>query len=99
MLTVLKSRRCWRAEPKLPDHLAPDPDEQHLGTACGEGDSGRCKRADDCTGSDAQLDGACPGSENIKCCVPQASGALGTWTVCSRSAAECLLLVRCDCVA
>ena len=73
---------------RLPDHLtnpaagekeeSPNarggPDAEHIGTSC-DG-TGTCKWADGCGEPDSQLDGACPGSEEVKCCVPAASGAL-----------------------
>ena len=61
------------AEPTPPDHLVSDPDEKHIGEPCKDS-TGYCRYADKCDGGE-QHDGLCPGSANVKCCVPPGARA------------------------
>ena len=61
------------AEPTPPDHLVSDPDEKHIGEPCKDS-TGYCRYADKCDGGE-QHDGLCPGSANVKCCVPPGAHA------------------------
>ena len=59
---------CCCAEIKPPSHLVGD--ESYIGDKCGSG--GACRWRGECADG-TQLDGECPGSSEVKCCVPDVS--------------------------